>query len=156
VAHEVDQTGGRSIASLNTRDRNLLGLRRDLLTAAAYHVEEFLLVYGDEPSSGARSSELNVRSMIDEVRRFSSVDDEHGRPIRAGVTTQLKPLASWKKSADFVFVQVCCQLEELVAWRSGVRFDGCRIEMSLKDPCAPTHLFGPDPAVWPRLEQAAS
>ncbi len=35
VAHEVAQMGGRSIACLNARDRNLLGFRRDLLTAAA-------------------------------------------------------------------------------------------------------------------------
>ena len=34
VAHEVEAMGGRSIACLNSRDRNLLGLRRDLLTAA--------------------------------------------------------------------------------------------------------------------------
>jgi 5,10-methylenetetrahydrofolate reductase len=42
--------GGRSIACLNARDRNLLGFRRDLLTAAAYGVDEFLFVYGDDPS----------------------------------------------------------------------------------------------------------
>ena len=38
VAHEVQAMGGRSIACLNSRDRNLLGFRRDLLTAAAYGV----------------------------------------------------------------------------------------------------------------------
>src|SRR6476661_1042795 len=54
VAHEVERMGGRSIACLNARDRNLLGLRRDLLTAAAYGVDQFLLVYGDEPAVGAR------------------------------------------------------------------------------------------------------
>jgi len=42
VAHEVDQMGGRSIACLNARDRNLLGFRRDLLTAAAYGVDLLL------------------------------------------------------------------------------------------------------------------
>ena len=49
VAHEVQPMGGRSIACLNARDRNLLGFRRDLLTAAAYGVDQFLFVYGDEP-----------------------------------------------------------------------------------------------------------
>ena len=39
VAHEVQAMGGRSIACVNARDRNLLGFRRDLLTAAAYGVE---------------------------------------------------------------------------------------------------------------------
>ena len=52
VAHEVDRMGGRSIACLNARDRNELGFRRDLLTGAAYGVDEFLFVYGDDPVSG--------------------------------------------------------------------------------------------------------
>src|SRR5277367_6366109 len=64
VAHEVEAMDGRSIACLNSRDRNLLGFRRDLLTAAAYGVDEFLFVYGDEPLAGARTSELNVRTML--------------------------------------------------------------------------------------------
>ena len=46
--------GGRSIACLNARDRNLLGFRRDLLTASlAYGVDEFLFVYGDRGSRGS-------------------------------------------------------------------------------------------------------
>src|SRR5215831_18943347 len=64
VAHEVQAMGTRGIACLNSRDRNLLGFRRDLLTAAAYHVDQFLFVYGDKPSSGSRTSELGVRAMI--------------------------------------------------------------------------------------------
>src|SRR6476620_10472579 len=55
VAHEVDLMGGRSIACLNARDRNLLGFRRDLLTAAAYGVEQFLFVYGVRLSYAART-----------------------------------------------------------------------------------------------------
>ena len=38
VAHEVEQAGGRSLVCLNARDRNALGFRRDLLTAAAYGI----------------------------------------------------------------------------------------------------------------------
>jgi len=68
VAHEVEAMGGRCIACLNSRDRNLLGFRRDLLTAAAYGVDQFLFVYGDKPSSGGRTGELNVRAMIEVVR----------------------------------------------------------------------------------------
>src|SRR6516165_1537559 len=71
VAHEVDQMGGRSIACLNARDRNLLGFRRDLMTAAAYGVDEFLFVYGDRPETGRRSDDLTVRSMIDIARDFA-------------------------------------------------------------------------------------
>ena len=71
VAHEVALMGGRSIACLNARDRNVLGFRRDLLTAAAYGVDEFLFVYGDRPETGARSDDLSVASMITEARRFA-------------------------------------------------------------------------------------
>src|SRR5215212_7570655 len=67
VAREVGQMGCRAVACINARDRNLLGFRRDLLTAAAYGVGEFLFVYGDRPTSGARTGQLTVRSMIDEV-----------------------------------------------------------------------------------------
>jgi methylenetetrahydrofolate reductase (NADPH) len=63
VAHEVALMGGRAVACLNARDRNVLGFRRDLLTAAAYGVDEFLFVYGDRPETGRRSDDLTVRSM---------------------------------------------------------------------------------------------
>src|SRR5262252_8347714 len=84
VAHEVEAMGGRSIACLNSRDRNLLGLRRDLLTAAAYGVDQFLLVHGDEPAPGARTSQLKVREMIEEVRAFPGAT-----PFRAGTVAGL-------------------------------------------------------------------
>jgi hypothetical protein len=80
VAHEVQAMGGRSIACINSRDRNLLGFRRDLLTAAAYGVGQFLFVYGDKPSSGGRTSDLTVRSMIEEARTATAAD-----PAFAGV-----------------------------------------------------------------------
>src|SRR3954451_21266463 len=79
VAHEVALMGGRAIACLNARDRNVLGFRRDLLTAAAYGVEEFLFVYGDRPEQGSRSDDLTVRSMIAEARRFVGVAG--GKPL---------------------------------------------------------------------------
>src|ERR671916_1935904 len=72
VAHEVAQMGCRAVACINARDRNLLGFRRDLLTAAAYGVDHFLFVYGDAPKEGRRSGDLTVRGMIDEVRSFGT------------------------------------------------------------------------------------
>src|ERR687897_775251 len=72
VAHEVADMGGRAIACLNSRDRNVLGFRRDLLTAAAYGVREFLLVYGDRPESGRRSDDVSVRRMLEELRTFGA------------------------------------------------------------------------------------
>ena len=120
VAHEVAAMGGRSIACLNARDRNLLGFRRDLLTAAAYGVDQFLFVYGDRPASGARTGELTVRSMIDEARSFAAA----ATPFRVGVTSGLRPLPAWKAAADFLFVQVGFSVDDLVAWRRSVDFEG--------------------------------
>src|SRR6202047_3037953 len=96
VAHEVERMGGRSIACLNARDRNLLGFRRDLLTAAAYDVDQFLFVYGDRPTSGARTGQLTVRSMIAELHAFSAENPSTGRRFRAGVAAGPGPLPAWK------------------------------------------------------------
>jgi methylenetetrahydrofolate reductase (NADPH) len=124
VAHEVRQMGGRSIACLNARDRNVLGFRRDLLTAAAYGVDEFLFVYGDRPETGKRSDDLTVQSMIDEARQFGSDPATSSRPFRLGVTTRLTALPSWKQRADFLFVQVGFSVEALLQWRQQVSFSG--------------------------------
>jgi methylenetetrahydrofolate reductase (NADPH) len=121
VAHEVEQMGGRAIACLNARDRNLLGFRRDLLTAAAYGVDQFLFVYGDAPSSGERTGQLTVRSMLEEVRAFAS---SSGREMRAGVSAGLAPLPDWKRPAEMLFAQVSFSRDALLRWRDTLRFDG--------------------------------
>lgn len=112
VAHEVAAMGGRSIACVNSRDRNLLGFRRDLLTAAAYGVDQFLFVHGDKPTVGDRASGLTVRAMIEEAR---------GADLGAfsvGVAAALgRPLPGWKKQADFVFAQVSFSVDALLRWR---------------------------------------
>ena len=124
VAHEVEMMGGHAIACLNARDRNVLGFRRDLLTAAAYGVNEFLFVYGDRPETGRRSDDLTVRSMIDEARRFADDAATAPGPLRVGVSTNLRPLPAWKQQADFLFVQVSFEVEALMRWRDEVDFDG--------------------------------
>lgn len=124
VAHEVAQMGGRSIACLNARDRNLLGFRRDLLTAAAYGVDQFLFVYGDRTESGARSDDLTVRTMIREARAFSESHAGTSGPFRFGVTSGLRPLPEWKRNADALFVQVSFSLDDLLTWRESVSFAG--------------------------------
>jgi 5,10-methylenetetrahydrofolate reductase len=124
VAHEVALMGGRSIACLNARDRNVLGFRRDLLTAAAYGVNEFLFVYGDRPETGARSDDLTVRSMMAKSRRFSEGGAHGTGPLRLGVTSGLRPLPGWKQEADFLLTQVAFSLPDLLAWREKVAFAG--------------------------------
>jgi 5,10-methylenetetrahydrofolate reductase len=117
--------GVRAIACLNSRDRNRLGFRRDLLTAAAYGVDEFLCVYGDEPASGRRSSDLTVRSMLEEVRTFGASQVFAGvGPFTVGVTSRLAPFPAWKQEADFLFVQASFDVEALLRWREGVSFSG--------------------------------
>jgi methylenetetrahydrofolate reductase (NADPH) len=121
VAHEVQAMGGRAIACLNARDRNLLGFRRDLLTAAAYGVDRFLFVYGDKPTSGGRTSELTVRSMIEQARETAGDRAfAAARRFAVGVTTGLGDVPRWKLEADFLFVQVSFSLERLLAWRERV------------------------------------
>lgn len=101
-----------------------MGFQRDLLTAAAYGVDEFLFVYGDRPESGTRSDDLTVRSMITEARRFVERSDSIERPWRIEVSSGLRALPAWKQEADFVFAQVAFSLEALLQWRATVEFEG--------------------------------
>jgi 5,10-methylenetetrahydrofolate reductase len=123
VAHEVQLMGGRSIACINARDRNVLGFHRDLLTASAYGVNEFLFVYGDRPETGARSDDLTVRSMIAEARQFSH-RSEIGNDLRIGVATRLGAIPAWKHEADFLLTQVTFSASDLIEWRSACDFTG--------------------------------
>lgn len=116
--------GGRSIACLNSRDRNLLGFRRDMLTAAAYGVSEFLFVYGDKPTAGDRASELNVRTMIEQARSLTDDPAFAGvRPFRVGVASGLRRVPSWKRAADFVFAQMSFSVEALLRWRDAASLE---------------------------------
>ena len=113
VAHEVQLMGGRSIACINPRDRNVLGFHRDLLTATAYGVKEFLFVYGDRPETGARSDDLTVRSMIAEARQFAHRLDV-GEGLRIGVAAALRSIPTWKHEADFLLTQVSFSATDLI------------------------------------------
>ena len=125
VAHEVAYMGSRAIACLNARDRNLLGFRRDLLTAAAYGVDHFLFVYGDPQQEGRRTEDLTVRGMIDEVHSYTVGPLFQGYPdFRIGTVAKSgRPLA-WRSRADFIFVQISYSLERLLQWRTGLDFGG--------------------------------
>ncbi len=119
VAQEVAALGGTAVACVNSRDRNLLGFRRDLLTAAAYGVSEFLFVRGDEPAVGTRSTDLTVRRMIDEAHAYAERDFLVGATLRCGGT-----LPSWKRAADFLLVQVNYDVEALLTWRDSIDYHG--------------------------------
>jgi 5,10-methylenetetrahydrofolate reductase len=124
VAHEIQRVGATGIACLNSRDRNLLGFRRDLLTAAAYGVRRFVFVYGDKPTSGNRTSDLTVRAMLDELRGLGQDPAFAGLPpFQAGVTTRLRPVPSWKRAADFLLTQVSFSVPDLLAWRESQPLD---------------------------------
>ena len=117
VAHEVEYLQGRAVACLNARDRNLLGLRRDLLTARAYGVKELLFVYGDQPSEGERAP-MTVRRMLAEVR-------EYAPDLRIGVAADVtKPLPDWKRDADFLCIQLSFDSEGVDQWCHDTAFDG--------------------------------
>lgn len=125
VAHEVAHMGGRSIACLNARDRNLLGFRRDLLTAAAYGVDHFLFVYGDPPKEGRRTDDLSVRGMMEEVTSFGNGPLFAGYPdFRIGTVARVSRSLGWRESADFIFVQVTYALDRLVSWRRSLDYEG--------------------------------
>jgi methylenetetrahydrofolate reductase (NADPH) len=119
VAHEVQAMGGECIACVNARDRNLLGFRRDLLTAAAYGVRQFLLVRGDDPAEGTRAGALRVPEMIEQARRASADPVFAGLgEFRVGVAAGLGGrMPAWKRAADFVFLQVGYSMDALLRWR---------------------------------------
>jgi 5,10-methylenetetrahydrofolate reductase len=125
VAHEVSRMGGFGVACLNARDRNLLGFRRDLLTAASYGINHFLFVYGDPPKEGRRAEDLTVRGMLNEVRTFGTGSLFSGYPdFRVGTTARSgRPLA-WREHAAFLFVQVTYSMDRLIGWRESIDFDG--------------------------------
>lgn len=125
VAHEVAYLGGRSVACLNARDRNLLGFRRDLLTAAAYGVDHFLFVYGDPPKEGRRTEDLTVRGMIDEVRSFGDGPLFQGYPnFRIGTVAKAGRPLGWRERADFILVQITYSTDRLLQWRESLDFEG--------------------------------
>ena len=125
VAHELAYMGGRGIACMNARDRNLLGFRRDLLTSASYGVDHFLFVYGDPPKEGRRTEDLTVRGMIDEVRSYGSGALFQGYPdFRIGTVAKVGRPLGWRSRADFLFVQISYSIDRLIRWRESLEYGG--------------------------------
>jgi methylenetetrahydrofolate reductase (NADPH) len=88
-------------------------------------VDRFLFVYGDKPTAGGRTSELTVRTMIEEARGAAGDPVFAGcRPFRVGVTSGLRPVPAWKSAADFTFVQVSFSVDALLRWRESASLPG--------------------------------
>jgi 5,10-methylenetetrahydrofolate reductase len=136
IADTLQSHGLPAIACLNARDRNLLGFRRDLLTARYLGIDDLLLVRGDRPTAGERTEDLSVHAMLAECR------SELGDGVRVAVTTKLRPLPAWKESADRLFVQVTWSLDDLLRWRDATSFAG---------PVLPAVLVVPSSAMARRL-----
>jgi methylenetetrahydrofolate reductase (NADPH) len=136
VSHALQAHELPAVACLNARDRNLLGLRRDLLTARFLGIDEVLLVHGDRPGAGTRAGDLTVSSMLAECR------SDIGKGLRVAVTTKLGPVPAWKEDADRLFVQVTWSLDDLLRWREATTFAG---------PVLPAVLVVPSMAMARRL-----
>lgn len=59
--------------------------------------------------------------MIDLAREFSAEQDW---PLRIGVSCGLGDVQPWKHDADAWYVQVSYSVDQLIAWRQGIDFDG--------------------------------
>ena len=57
--------------------------------------------------------------MIEETRAFAST-----AAMRVGVTSTLRALPAWKRDADFLFAQVCFDIDALLEWRASIDFAG--------------------------------
>lgn len=122
VATEIRSRGHRAVVCLNARDRNLVGLRRDLLTATTRGLTELLFVYGDDPEVGDRSS-LTVRAMLEEVARQRATGT--GPAWSIGVAGDVRrPLPAFKRDADRVLTQLCLDAGAVEGWVGDGDFAG--------------------------------
>lgn len=115
VAAEVRRRGHETVAVLNARDRNTLGLRRDLLGLLALGVHEVLLLRGDRPEDGSEDGPLTVGAMLGEAR---AVADEHDATLRIGVVAAPgRDLPVWKRDADVVWLAPTFSVPAVADWR---------------------------------------
>lgn len=115
VAAEVRRQGHEAVAVLNARDRNTLGLRRDLLGLLALGVHEVLLLRGDRPDSDAEDGPLTVGAMLREARAVAA---EHEAALRVGVVAAPgRDLPAWKRRADVVWLAPTFSVPAVADWR---------------------------------------
>ena len=116
VAAEVRRRGHEAVAVLNARDRNTLGLRRDLLGLLALGVHEVLLLRGDPPEDADEDGPLTVGAMLREARSLAA---EHDARLRIGVVANPgRDLPSWKRDADVVWLAPTFSVPTVTDWRA--------------------------------------
>ncbi|CAA9227993.1 MAG: hypothetical protein AVDCRST_MAG54-885 [uncultured Actinomycetospora sp.] len=115
VAAEVRRRDAETVAVLNARDRNTLGLRRDLLGLLALGVREVLLLRGDRPDDDEEDGPLTVGTMLREARALA---EEHETTLRVGVVAAPgRDLPRWKRDADVVWLAPTFSLPAVTDWR---------------------------------------
>src|SRR4051795_6171020 len=115
VAAEVRRRDHEAVAVLNARDRNTLGLRRDLLGLLALGVHEVLLLRGDTPDDDAEDGPLTVGAMLREARALA---EEHDAPLTIGVVAAPgRDLPGWKRDAEVVWLAPPFSLPAVADWR---------------------------------------
>lgn len=115
VAAEVRRHGHETVAVLNARDRNTLGLRRDLLGLLALGVHEVLLLRGDTPDDDAEDGPLSVGAMLREARALA---EQHDARLTIGVVAAPgRDLPGWKRDADVVWLAPTFSLPAVSEWR---------------------------------------
>ncbi|GAA4908650.1 5,10-methylenetetrahydrofolate reductase [Actinomycetospora succinea] len=116
VAAEVRRCGHEAVAVLNARDRNTLGLRRDLLGLLALGVHEVLLLRGDQPDQEGEDGPLTVGAMLREARALAA---EHEATLRVGVVAAPgRDLPAWKRDADVVWLAPTFSVPAVADWRA--------------------------------------
>lgn len=111
IGLEMKRLGLKPIVSINARDRNHLRLESDLLTLAAYGIDEVLFLYGDAIATG-RSS-LTVRRML---------EAHNGAGVARGVLATIgRPLA-WRAKADFLLTKLDFGRKAAGYWREALGF----------------------------------
>jgi methylenetetrahydrofolate reductase (NADPH) len=106
IAVEIKREGLTPIVSLNARDRNLLRLESDLLTLAAYDIDEVLYLYGDNVKEGRTA--LTVREML--------AATESWKLSRGVLAAPGKPLG-WRVGADFLLTKLDFGRSEIGRWK---------------------------------------
>jgi methylenetetrahydrofolate reductase (NADPH) len=109
LALEIRRAGMKPIVSLNARDRNLIRLQSDLLTLAAYDIDEVLYLYGDNVKEGRTG--LTVREML-----AATTDSGFTRGVLAAPG---KPLR-WRAGAEFLLTKLDFGRSEIGRWKQSM------------------------------------